>query len=100
MDEELRRLIAEKRELEQRIKLLTSGAKLDRIDFAGMYQRGKWALFFKYDLVANNHGVPQPRSKWQPVINGDSMDDVINQIPDVINVLTDLYEEVKHGTNT
>ena len=108
MTDELQRLLAEKKELEMRIHLLTSGAvvrekvKLDRIGFAGKYQKGKWALFFKYDHVVNAgcHGAPQPRSKWQPIVNGDTLDDVIDQIPDVIKALTDLYEEAKHGTDT
>ena len=105
---ELERLKKEKFDLERRIHLLETGAlvhetvKLDRIGFASAYQKGKWALFYRYSYIVNagSHGVPQPRKKWQPLINGDSMDEVVKQIPDVINALTDLYEEAKHGTDT
>jgi len=49
--DELKRLLEEKKELERRIHLLTTGAlihdtvKLDHIGFAGKFQKGKWALF-------------------------------------------------------
>lgn len=101
---ELKQLLKEKEKLERRIQLLTTGAlihenvKLDRIGFAGKFQNGKWALFYKYAHVANtgSNGVPDPRTKWQPIINGDTAEDVINQIPDAIKALTDLYEEAIH----
>ena len=110
---EIQELMRQKRELEQRIHLLMSGAiirdkvKLDRIGFAGKYQKGKWALFYRYAHVVNTgyryNCVPQPRTKWTPIINGDSMDEVINQIPDAIKALTELYEIARggeHGTDT
>jgi len=111
MNDELQRLIAEKRELEHRIHLLTSGAiirdrvKLDRIGFAGKFQQGKWALFYRYDYVVNArcHGDPQPRKRWTPLINGETMEEVAEQIPDAINALTELYAIAKgeqHGTDT
>ena len=108
---EIQELMRQKRELEQRIHLLMSGAiirdkvKLDRIGFAGKYQKGKWALFYRYAHVVNAGcpGVPQPRTRWTPMINGDSIEDVINQIPDAIKALTELYEIARggeHGTDT
>ena len=106
---ELKQLLKEKKELERRIHLLTTGAlihenvKLDRIGFAGKFQQGKWALFYKYAHTVNTgrDGVPEARSKWQPMINGDTCEDIINQIPGVIKELTELYEEaVKHGQDT
>ena len=108
---EIQELMRQKRELEQRIKLLTSGAiirdrvKLDRIGFAGKFQKGKWALFYRYDHVVNArcHGDPQPRKRWTPLINGETMEEVAEQIPDAIRALTELYEIVKgeqHGTDT
>jgi len=111
MTDDIQELIRQKRELEQRIHLLMSGAiirdkvKLDRISFAGKYQKGKWALFYRYDHVVNRGrgGLPQPRTKWTPIINGESMEKVINQIPDAINALTELYEIARggeHGTDT
>ena len=106
---ELKQLLKEKKELERRIQMLTTGAlirdnvKLDRIGFAGKFQNGKWALFYKYVYVANVGcpGVPESRNKWQPMINGDTVEDVIKQIPDAIKALTDLYEEATlHGQDT
>ena len=111
MTDDIHELMKQKRELEQRIHLLMSGAiirdkvKLDRIGFAGKYQKGKWALFYRYAHVVNAgcHGVPQPRERWTPMINGDSIDEVIDQIPDAIKALTELYEIARggeHGTDT
>lgn len=111
MTDDIQELIRQKRELEQRIHLLMSGAiirdkvKLDKIGFAGKYQKGKWALFYRYDHIVNRGrgGLPQPRSRWTPMINGDSIEEVINKIPDAIKALTELYEQVKgeqHGADT
>jgi hypothetical protein len=111
MTDDIQELIRQKRELEQRIHLLMSGAiirdkvKLDKIGFAGKYQKGKWALFYRYDHVVNRGRgeLPQPRSRWTPMINGDSIEEVINQIPDAIKALTELYEIARggeHGTDT
>lgn len=108
---EIQELMRQKRELEQRIHLLMSGAiirdkvKLDKICFAGKYQKGKWALFYRYDHVVSRgrEALPQPRSRWTPIINGDSIEEVINQIPDAIKDLTELYEQVKgeqHGADS
>jgi len=46
-------------------------------------------------------GVPEARTKWQPIVNGETFDEVIGKIPDVIKALTDLYEEAAgNGTGT
>ena len=110
---ELQMLLHEKRELERRIKELTTGSifkdtvKLDRISAPGKYQTGKWALYLKYEHTANvgnwRNSRAEYRSKWQPVVNGDSLDDVVSKIPEVIKALTELYEMAKgeqHGTDT
>ena len=107
--DELRQLLKQKRELEQRIKYLTTGSlihndvKIDRIGFAGKYQQGKWALFYKYKYIVNcgREGRPQDRTKWTAIINAETMEGVLNQIPGAIKALQDLYEEaVNHGTDT
>ena len=108
MTDELKRLMAEKKELERKIKALTSGAidhgdaKLDRIGFAGEYQRGHWALFYEYKFTRSRgrEGRPEPASRWTPLAHGETMEEVLEKIPDVIKALTDLYEEVKHGTDS
>jgi hypothetical protein len=108
---ELQQLLQEKRELERKIKILTTGSivndivKIDRIGYPGRFQQGKWALFYRYKHVVNAgcHGKPEPRAKWQPLFNGDSLDEVVNMIPDAIKALTELYEQAKgeqHGTDT
>lgn len=101
MTDELRELMRQKRDLERRIMILTTGSivndmvKVDRIGYAGKFQQGKWALFFKYAHVVNTgcHGVPETRTKWQPMINADTKEEVINQIPGAIKALTELYEQ-------
>ena len=108
---ELQQLLKEKRELERKIKILTTGSiindmvKIDRISCAGPHQRGKWAVFYKYLYIAGigYKNEPKARSKWQPLFNGDSFDEVVNMIPDAIKDLTELYEQAKgedHGTDT
>jgi hypothetical protein len=105
---ELEQLIAEKRELERRIKFLTTGSithemvKIDKIGYAGKYQRGKWAVFYKYLHVVSKgrQGTPEARMKWVPLVNGETIEEVVNELPNVIKDLTELYEEAKHGTDT
>lgn len=108
---ELQELMKQKKEIEKRIKILTTGSvinedvKIDRITYAGKYQRGKWALFFKYRHIVSKgwEGTAEYRTKWQPLFNEESFDDVVKRIPYVIQALTDLYEETKgaeHGTDT
>jgi hypothetical protein len=108
MNDELMQLMAEKRELERRINLLKTGGithdnvKIDRIGFAGYYQRGKWALFcrYKHTVARGRNGIPEERTKWQTIINGDSKEDVVKQIPDLIKALNAIYEEASNGTDT
>ena len=108
---ELQELMKQKREIEKRIKILTTGsvinenAKIDRITYAGQYQQGKWALFYKYKFIASRgrEGRAEYRTKWQVLLNDESFDDVVSQIPDIIQALTELYEDAKganHGTDT
>ena len=101
---ELEQLKKEMRELERRIKLLSSGAitnekvKLDRFGFPSKYQENKWAVFFQYDYTANvgrYPGRPEKRSKWNPLFSGDSPKEVIDKIPEAIRALTELYEQAK-----
>ena len=106
---ELEQLIAEKKEIERRIKLLTSGsithemAKIDKLGgYAGKYQRGKWAVFYKYLHVVSKgrQGTPEASMKWVPLVNGETIEEVVNELPNVIKDLTELYEEAKHGTDS
>ena len=108
---ELQELMRQKKELEKKIKILTTGSvinenvKIDRINYAGQYQRGKWALFYKYNYIVSRgrQGIPENWSRWMPMFNGESFEDVVRQIPDAIKALTELYEETKgaeHGTDT
>ncbi len=108
---ELQQLLQEKKELERKIKILTTGSvvndivKIDRIGYPGRFQKGKWAVFYRYKYIANTgyHGTPKPMKKWQTLFNGDSIDEVVNMIPDAIKALTELYEQAKgeqHGTDT
>lgn len=111
MSDELKQLIEEKKMLERKIKALTSGtienelAKIDRIGFAGHYQKGKWALFYKYRFIVSSGSqeIPKPRGKWVPLFNADTFDDIVNKIPEAIKALTELYETARgdgNGTDT
>jgi hypothetical protein len=108
---ELQQLLYEKRELERKIKILTDGAvvndivKIDRLGCPGKYQQGKWAVYYRYKHVVNAgcHGVPKKRVKWQPLFNGDSLEEVVDMIPNAIKALTELYEQGKgeqHATDS
>ena len=103
MTDELRMLIEEKKQLERRIKMLTTGsienglAKIDRICCASKYQRGKWALFYKYKYYANTRRqeLPVQRTKWETMFNGETLEEVVEKIPEAIKALQDLYEAAK-----
>ena len=108
---ELQMLLHEKKEIERKIKFLTSGAitndlvKLDRINFASQYQKGKWAVFYKYHHIvsAGREGRAEIRDRWSPLFNADSREEAVNMLPVAIKALTELYEMAKgeqHGTDT
>lgn len=110
---ELERLLKEKKSIERRINFLTSGSiinencKVDRINYS-YYQKEKWALYYKYRFIAavSRDAHPEHRSKFMPLVNGDTVEEVVEKIPEVIKALTELYDMYKqsegeqHGTDT
>ena len=100
---ELQELIRQKREIEKKIKILTTGSiieenvKIDKIGCPMQYQHGKWALFYKYRFVASRgrEGKAEERSKWVPLFNGDSFYEILKRMPEVINELTEIFENAK-----
>lgn len=107
---ELERLIKEKKELERRIAVLSSGAivndfaKLDMVKMGGE-QKGKWAVFYRYFFIVRRgrYGDNEEWQKWVPIFcpQSGSREEAVKEIPNIIKHLQALYEEaVKNDADT
>ena len=105
----IEQLIKEKEELERKLNLLQSmviakdSVKIDTIK--SNLDPGKWAVYYRYRFIkrVGVYAAKRFAEKWVPFIQGESFDEVIDGIPDVINELQSFYETVKgveHGADS
>jgi len=100
MRTDIEQMIREKKALERRIALLTSGrilmddAKLDTIKHYAA-QCGKWAVSYKYKYVANRYQYNEPRNseKWIPLFTCENREEAVNMLRKTIETLTELYNK-------
>ena len=98
-DKALEKLLKQKREIEAQIKALKNQAiitdnckaKIDIEHYYAKADRHYVAVKIHVDGFSGEKG----RDVWRSVINGNSREEVISKIPDIIKSLQELYDIAK-----
>ena len=97
MSDELEMLINQRREIDEKIKMLktrsiSEGACRIGVEHYATEKPDRWYLGMNTRYINYDHGFRQ-QNRFRCVINAGTKDDVVNAIPDLIRDLRTLYEK-------